>query len=97
MEKLIESKDFQDFCETMGVDYQVMKIKSNLIEKIKTECLRQKISQRQLAKKVPGLTQDRVSKVFNDQIGHMTIDKLVQILSVLQIEMKVSYKRPRAA
>jgi predicted XRE-type DNA-binding protein len=97
MSKLIKTTNFQDFCETMGVDYQVMKIKSNLVEKIKLECRKKKISQRALAKKVPGLTHDRVSKIFNDQIGHMTIDKLIQILSALKIEMKVSYKKPRAA
>lgn len=97
MNKTIKAKDFQHFCEEMGVDYQVMKIKSDLIQKIKTECGCQKISQRALARKVSGLTPDRVSKIFNDQIGHMTIDKLVQILGALQVEMKLSYKKLRAA
>ena len=46
-----------------------------------------------LAKQVPGLTQDRISKIFNDQVGGMTIDKLVQILSILNIKISVSFKK----
>ncbi|MBK7961206.1 MAG: hypothetical protein IPK04_08325, partial [Bdellovibrionales bacterium] len=51
---------------------------------------KEKITQRQLARLVPGLSQDRVSKIFNGHLGHMSIDKLVEINSALKI--KVSTK-----
>lgn len=41
---------------------------------------------------VPGLSQDRVSKIFSGQVGHMTIDKLVEILSSLKFKVAVKAK-----
>jgi predicted XRE-type DNA-binding protein len=38
---------------------------------------------------VPQLTQDRVSKIFSGQVGHMTIDKLVTIASALEIKISL--------
>ena len=76
----------------VDVNYEAMIIKSQLIDEIKSYCEKKKISQRQLAKDVPGLTQDRVSKIFNGQIGHMTIDKLVTILAALNYTVKVKAK-----
>jgi predicted XRE-type DNA-binding protein len=64
-----------------------------LVTKIKAHCEKNKISQRSLAKLVPGLTQDRISKIFNDRIGGMTIDKLIQILSALDIKVNISLKK----
>ena len=64
-----------------------------LVTKIKAHCEKNKISQRALAKLVPGLTQDRISKIFNDRIGGMTIDKLIQILSALDIKVNISLKK----
>lgn len=46
-----------------------------------------------LAKMVKGLTQDRVSKIFNGQIGHMTVDKLIAILISLNYKVEVKAKR----
>ena len=66
-------------------------IKSNLIDKIQAICKERKISQRKLALMVPGLTHDRVNKVFNGLVGHMTIDKLLQITYSLKIEVSLSY------
>ena len=78
--------------EEWGIDYEVFKIKKQLVKKIQTHCEKHNISQRTLANQTPGLTQDRVSKIFNGQIGTMTIDKLVQILSVLKIKVKIHLK-----
>ncbi len=83
----------RELAESWGINYEVCRIKSELIENIKHCCKKEKISQRALAKMVPGLSQDRVSKIFNDQIGHMTIDKLVQILSVLKIKVSMSSRK----
>jgi predicted XRE-type DNA-binding protein len=41
---------------------------------------------------VDGLSQDRVSKIFSGQVGHMTIDKLIEILSALEISVTVKAK-----
>ena len=73
----------------VGVNYETIVIKSQLIEEIKTYCKKKKVSQRQLAKLVPGLSQDRISKIFNGQIGHMTIDKLITILAALNYTVKI--------
>ena len=76
--------------EDWGIDYQVFKIKTSLINAIQAYCTTHSISQRKLASLVPGLTQDRVSKIFSGQVGHMTIDKLIEITSTLKI--KVAFK-----
>ncbi len=46
---------------------------------------------------VPGLTHDRVSKVFNGQLSHMTLDKLVEILSALHIKVALKFKTEKVA
>ncbi len=63
-----------------------------LVDTMKKHCEKYNISQRKLASIVEGLTQDRVSKVFSGQVGHMTIDKLVQILSALDYQIKIKAK-----
>ncbi|RME14178.1 MAG: hypothetical protein D6797_09465 [Bdellovibrio sp.] len=72
-------------------------MKAKLIDKIKSECERRKISQRKLASLVPVLTHDRVSKIFNGQVGHMTVDKLIEILSHLNIRANISFRKSKAA
>jgi predicted XRE-type DNA-binding protein len=84
-----QEKELVQLAESWGVDYQVIKVKSDLIQAIKDHCHRKKISQRQLAAMVPGLSQDRVSKIFTGQIGHMSIDKLVEIHSALKLKVSV--------
>lgn len=91
-EKLKEVS-FKELVENSGINYEVFKIKQKLVAKIRAHCEKNKISQRALAKLVPGLTQDRIFKIFNDRIGGMTIDKLVQILSALDIKVNVSVKK----
>ena len=83
----------KELAEDSGINYEVLKIKLKLVSRIKAHCEKNKISQRALAKLVPGLTQDRISKIFNDRIGGMTIDKLIQILSALDIKVNVSVKK----
>jgi predicted XRE-type DNA-binding protein len=82
----------QELAKDWGIDYQAYKIKSSLIALIKDHCYQNEISQRKLAKMVPGLTQDRVSKIFSGQVGHMTIDKLVAILSALEYTVDFKIK-----
>jgi predicted XRE-type DNA-binding protein len=84
-----QEKELAKLADSWGVDYQVIKVKSDLIRAIKDHCQRKKISQRQLAAKVPGLSQDRVSKIFTGQIGHMSIDKLIEIHSSLKLKVSI--------
>ena len=93
----IKTTDIKGFAEMMGVDYQLIQLKVKLIDKIKTECEERKISQRKLAGLVPGLTHDRISKIFNGQVGHMTADKLIEILSCLNIKAKILFEKSKAA
>ena len=88
----LEETTLEKLVNELGIDYQTIVIKSELVDKIKEHCIKKKISQRQLAKIVPGLTQDRVSKIFSGQIGHMTIDKLITILTVLGYEIQLETK-----
>lgn len=73
--------------DSWGADYQVIKLKADLIQTIKDHCAQKEISQRQLAALVPGLSQDRISKIFTGQIGHMSLDKLVEIHSALKLKV----------
>ncbi len=88
----VKPQTIEEVADNWGIDYQVFKIKSKLIETIKEYCDDHEVSQRNLAARVPGLTQDRVSKIFSGQVGHMTIDKLVEILSALKIKVAVKAK-----
>ncbi len=85
----------EGFCEEFGVDYHVLSIKSLIISKIKAECKKKKISQRKLASMVDGLTHDRVSKIFNGRVAHMTIDKLLQITHALGINVNISFTKQK--
>jgi predicted XRE-type DNA-binding protein len=89
----IKTQTLKELAEDWGINYQVLKIKQSLVGLIKKYCEENCLSQRRLASIVPGLTQDRVSKIFSGQIGHMSIDKLVQILSVLDIELNIQTKK----
>lgn len=93
----VKTTDLKGFAEMMGVDYQLIQVKAKLIEKIKSECEDREISQRKLASLVPGLTHDRISKIFNGQVGHMTVDKLIEILSHLNIKANISFKKSKVA
>jgi len=83
----LKAQSLEELAADWGIDYQVFKIKNGLVELIKEYCHKHEISQRKLAAQVPGLTQDRVSKIFSGQVGHMTIDKLVEITSALKIKV----------
>jgi predicted XRE-type DNA-binding protein len=89
-EKKLKPQSLADVAKDWGIDYQTFKIKSELINVIKKHCEDNGISQRKLASMVPGLSQDRVSKIFSGQVGHMTIDKLVAIMSSLKLKVSVS-------
>ncbi|MGE3610970.1 MAG: XRE family transcriptional regulator [Bacteriovoracaceae bacterium] len=90
-EKLIP-QSLDEVAKDWGIDYQVFKIKSQLVETIRAYCEKHKVSQRKLASMVEGLSQDRISKIFSGQVGHMTIDKLIEILSALEINVTVKAK-----
>lgn len=91
-EKKLKSQSLSELAKDWGIDYQAFKIKSELIDVLRKHCQENEISQRKLASMVPGLTQDRISKIFSGQVGHMTIDKLVTILSALKIKVSVITK-----
>ena len=90
-EKLVPQK-IEDLAKDWGIDYQVFKIKNQLIDTIKVYCEKHNVSQRKLSTLVSGLSQDRVSKIFSGQVGHMTIDKLIEILSALEINVVIKAK-----
>lgn len=90
--KYTELLSVKELAADWGIDYQAYKIKAELIDKIKSHCEKHDLSQRKLASLVPGLSQDRVSKIFSGQVGHMTIDKLIEILSVLNYRITVNAK-----
>ena len=90
--KKLKPQSLEELASDWGIDYQVFKIKTDLIEAIKKHCEDHDVSQRKLASQVPGLTQDRVSKIFSGQTGHMTIDKLVEIMSALKIKVGLKMK-----
>ena len=89
-----QDKELYKLAESWGLDYQVVKVKSSLIQAIKAHCSKKQISQRQLAAMVPGLSQDRISKIFSGHIGHMSIDKLVEIHSALKIKVSIKIGQP---
>ena len=91
-EKLKEVS-LKELAEESGVNYELFRIKRSLVKKIKAYCEKNKISQRSLAKQVPGLTQDRISKIYNGNVGGMTIDKLILILDALNIKINFSLKK----
>lgn len=88
----LKTQSLEELANDWGIDYQVFKIKSELINTIRKWCDSHDVSQRKLASLVPGLSQDRVSKIFSGQVGHMTIDKLVEILSALKIKVSLKAK-----
>ena len=88
----LKVQTLEEVAKDWGIDYQVFKIKSYLIQTIKDYCENHEVSQRKLASMVPGLSQDRVSKILSGQVGHMTIDKLIEILSVLKFKVAVKAK-----
>ena len=92
MKKKLKSQDLKSLASDWGIDYQTFIIKMKLIDTIKEHCEKHHISQRKLAGLVEGLSQDRISKIFSGQVGHMTIDKLIQILSVLDYQIIIQAK-----
>jgi len=93
----LKTMNMKELAASWGIDYQVFQIKKELVESIKDVCEKENISQRKLASMVDGLTQDRVSKIFSGQVGHMTIDKMVEILTALHIKLEVKTKKTKAA
>lgn len=91
----LKPQSLESVASDWGIDYQVYLLKTKLIDKIKESCEENGISQRKLAKMVDGLSQDRISKIFTGQVGHMTLDKLVEILSALKV--KVDFKLKEVA
>ncbi len=90
-EKLVP-QNLEEVARDWGIDYQVFRVKSELVGTIKHYCSEHGISQRKLAGMVPGLTQDRVSRIFSGQVGHMTVDKLIEICSALQFKISLKAK-----
>lgn len=86
------TQSFDELAADWGVDLQVFKIKTFLIDTIRSHCKDNLISQKKLASMVTGLTQDRVSKIFSGQVGHMTIDKLIEIMSALEYAVTIKAK-----
>lgn len=90
--KKLKSQSLDELASDWGIDIQIFKIKTYLIDIIRNHCTKNQISQKKLASMVPGLTQDRVSKILSGQVGHMTIDKLIEITSALEFEITIKAK-----
>lgn len=89
-------KTFGVHVQEWKLEHEVLRIKRELIERIKAHCESYEVSQRKLASMVPGLTQDRVSKVFSGGHGHMSIDKLVEITTALDLKIEVKVLHSQA-
>lgn len=89
--------NMKELAASWGIDYQVFQIKKELVESIKDVCIKENISQRKLASMIDGLTQDRVSKIFAGQVGHLTIDKMVEILTALLVKPEIKTKKTKEA
>ena len=85
------------YVQEWNAEFQVLRIKAELIEVIQKHCERNGISQRKLASMVPGLTQDRISKIFSGKHDHMTIDKLLEIVSALSFTVALTLKYSSSA
>jgi len=79
-----------ELAKEWGIDEQTVRIKAELVKVIREHCEKNHISQRRLASIVPGLSQDRVWRIFSGQVGHMTIDKLISILSTIGYRVNVN-------
>ena len=90
--KNLSVQTLKSLARDWGIDYQTYRIKAELTDIIRSYCEDRGISQRKLAKMVVGLTQDRVSKIFSGQVGHMTLDKLVAIMSALGMKVTLVSK-----
>jgi predicted XRE-type DNA-binding protein len=90
--RALSPQTLRELAKDWGIDYQTYRIKAQLIDTIRAHCQQHQISQRKLASRVEGLTQDRVSKIFSGQVGHMTIDKLVTIMSALGMKVTLAAK-----
>jgi predicted XRE-type DNA-binding protein len=88
----LKSYSVNEIANEWGIDYQVFKMKIYLIGVIKDYCKNHSITQKKLASMVLGLTQDRISKIFSGQPGHMTIDMLVKILTALEHKIEIKAK-----
>lgn len=85
-EKLIFVKSSEELSARLGINHQVYEIKRKLADAIRQVCLQEGISQRNLAKLVPGMSQDRVSKIQRGLTGGMTIDKMIEIADALDLK-----------
>ena len=80
--------NINELAKSWGIDPQLVRMKAECIDLIREHCKKNHISQRSLAAMVPGLTQDRVWKIFSGQVGHMSLDKLIEILSTIGYKVK---------
>jgi|GEM_PF-3705367 len=92
----IYSGTIKDFCEATGGDYELMMMKTTVIDAIRAHTKKYKISQRKLASMLPGLTQDRVSKMYRGLSGGMTLDKLTQVAKALNLRVTLTVKEAKS-
>lgn len=88
----IRSYTIEEFAKASGVSLEAMRIKAEMVKKIRSHCEKHGISQRKLASMVPGLQQERVSNIYRQEGAGTSIDKLVAIAHALKlkVELKLS-------
>lgn len=85
----------REFAERSGISYEAVRMHIELTDAIKVHCRKHGLSQRKLAGMVPGLTQDRVSDFFRFTTSGISLEKLLEIASVLKLKIRFSV-RPAA-
>jgi predicted XRE-type DNA-binding protein len=86
------SQSIDEVANDWGIDPQLFFIKNWLIDLINNYCLENLIVKRRLASMIASSSQKKVSKIFNGEVGHFTVDELIEILSVLNLKIKISAK-----
>ncbi len=71
-----------------------LKLRAELMIKIEEEIKRRKLTQVKAAKLI-NVTQNQVSDLVNGHIGRFSVDKLVNMLVALDVEVTITTKRRR--
>jgi len=91
-DKISKPMTMREVAEEWGLNYEVLMIKREIIDAIRAHCKKHNISQRKLAAMVPGMSQDRISDMYNGTGGGITIDKLVSVANALKFKVSLTLK-----
>ena len=91
---LITYKNAEDFAKDMGlskVEIALVKEKMRLIEKLKVQRIKKKISQSTLAKKI-GSQQPAIARMESGLVSQVSMDFLIKVAMVLNVPYNMKSK-----